>query len=183
MASDMKLTKFERVLLVNQLKILEALYPDEAEQLGVQREALELGYEMFYAWQTEHIYDGNDVMTVEESREVWDTMDMFDAIDRSLQQLPENTFDDLSFWSKFRGYDGNSEGKFMSFAQFTVERMKRFDYLPMEKPGYFNSHMPVRDVYQRMLAEWKTVPSESRFTLDESKLSEILGAATHPEHR
>ena len=183
MVSDMKFTKFERILLVNQLKILEALYPDEAEQLGIQREALEQGYEMFYAWHTEHIYDGDDIMTIEESHEVWDTMEMFDAIDRSLRQFPEKPFDDLSYSSKFMGYDGNNEGKFMSFSQFTVERMKRFEYLPMKKPGYFNSNAPVRDVYKRMVAEWKTVPSESRFTLDENVLRKIFCAASQPEHQ
>lgn len=183
MAEDMKLTKLERIFLVNQLKILEALYPDEAEQLSLQREALEQGYEMLYAWHTEYIYEGDDVMTAEESREVWDTMEMFDAIDRSLRELPQDQVDDKRLWTKFMGYDGNNEGKFMSFAQFTVERMKRFDYLPMVKPGYFNSHMPVRDIYRRMLAEWKNVPSQSRFDLNQVDLNKILGAAVHPENR
>lgn len=183
MAEDMKLTKLERIFLVNQLKILETLYPDEAEQLSVQREALEQGYEMLYAWHTEHIYEGDDVMTTEESREVWDTMEMFDAIDRSLSKLPQNQIDEKRYWTKFMGYDGNHEGKFKSFAQFTVERMKRFDYLPMAKPGYFNSHMPVRDIYRRMLAEWQKVPSQSRFDLNEGDLIKILSAAVHPESR
>lgn len=84
MADELKLTKLDRIFLVNQIRILEGLYPDEAESLSVQREALEHGYEMLYAWDFEYIYDGNDKMTVEESREVWDTMDMFDAIGRSM---------------------------------------------------------------------------------------------------
>lgn len=183
MAEDMKLTKLERIFLVNQLKILEALYPDEAEQLSLQREALEQGYEMLYKWHTEYIYEGDDVMTIEESREVWDTMEMFVAIDRSLKELSQDQVNDKRLWTKFMGYDGNNEGKFMSFAQFTVERMKRFDDLPMPKPGYFNAHMPVRDIYRRMLAEWKKVPSQSRFDLNKVDLTKILAAAAHPENR
>lgn len=179
MTDELKLTKLDRIFLVNQLRILEALYPEEADQLSLQREALEQGYEMLYAWHTEYIYEGTDVMAPEESKEVWDTMEMFDAIDRS---LPEGEKDKY-LWSKFSGYDGNNEGKFMSFAQFTVERMKRFDYLPMQKPGYFNSHMPVRDIYRRMVAEWKKVPPQSRFELTKMDLDNILGAAVHPERR
>lgn len=49
MSDEMKLTRMERIVLVNQLRIMEALYPDEASQLGVQREALERGYELLYS--------------------------------------------------------------------------------------------------------------------------------------
>jgi uncharacterized protein YfbU (UPF0304 family) len=180
MTDEYKLTKLDRVFMVNQLRILEALYPDEATQLGVQREALERGYEMLYAWDTQNIYDGDEVMTVEESREVFDTMDMFDAIARS---MPADADMSKYPFKKFVGYDGNNESKFMGFAQFTVERLGRFEYLPMERPGYWNSHAPVREIYQRMLDEWKTVPQEQRFELTKEQLESVLGAAIHPENR
>ena len=180
MADELKLTKLDRIFLVSKIRILEGLYPDEAESLSVQREALEHGYEMLYAWDFEYIYDGNDKMTVEESREVWDTMDMFDAIGRS---MPDG-FDLKDFpFNKFAGYDGNNEAKFMSFARFTVERLKRFEYVPMQKPGYWNSHMPVRDIYGRMLAEWIKEPMPERMTMSEARLKAVLAAAIHPENR
>ena len=75
MSTELKLSKLERIILTNQLKILEALYPDEATQLSVQREGLERGYELLYGLDFEYIYDGDDVMAPDESREVWDTMD------------------------------------------------------------------------------------------------------------
>lgn len=34
----------ERLFLVNQFRILEALYPDEAEYYAIQREAVSAGY-------------------------------------------------------------------------------------------------------------------------------------------
>lgn len=179
MSEELKLTKLDRIFLVNQLRILEALYPDESMSLSVQREALERGYEMLYAWDYEYIYDGQDKMTVEESREVWDTMDMFDAIDRS-----EVKFDPEKYpVTRFSGYDGNNEGKFMSFAQFTVERLKRFEYLPLAKEGSWNSHMPMRPVYGRMLEVWREVPSASRFQLSAEQVFAILSAAVHPDRR
>lgn len=177
MSDEMKLTRMDRIVLVNQLRIMEALYPDEAPQLGVQREALERGYELLYSWDFEHVYDGDAKMTADESREVWDTMDMFDAIERA---MPED-FDCSRFpTTKFAGYDGNNEAKFMSFARFTVERLKRFEYLPMQRPGHWNSHMPVRDMYRRMLAEWRLTPPAERFDLPLETLERVLGAAAYP---
>jgi hypothetical protein len=180
MSADLVLSKLDRILLVNQLRILEALYPDEAADLGVQRESLERGYEMLYAWYYESIYDGDDKMTADESREVWETMDMFDAIDRS---APKDLDRSKYPVTKFAGYDGNNESKFMAFARFTVERLKRFEYLPLVKDGYWNSHAPMRDIYARMLEEWNRIPLESRFQLSDDQLNRVLSAAIHPENR
>lgn len=180
MSDELKLTKLDRVFLINQLRILEGLYPDEAEELGVRREVLERGYEMLYSWDYEYVYDGSDKMTAEESQEVWDTLEMFDAIQRS---MPEGFDIEPYPIVKFAGYDGNNEGKFMSFAQFTVERLKRFEYVPMQKAGYWNSHMPIRSVYRRMLEEWKKKPGPERYTMSREELARLLTAGIHPEHR
>jgi uncharacterized protein YfbU (UPF0304 family) len=180
MADKIQLSRLERYSLSNQLRILEVLYPDEAKALAVQREAIERGYEMIYSWYFEHIYDGSDVMTEEESKEVWDTFEMFDAIHRSIDALQASDLASHNA-SKFRGYDGNSETKFMTFAEFTVERLERFDYLPMARKGHWNSHMPMRDVYARMLKEWKKVPRERRFELSRAEVEAILGASVYPE--
>jgi uncharacterized protein YfbU (UPF0304 family) len=173
---------FDRYMLINQLRILEVLYPDEADSLSVQREALENGYEILYDWAVDFISDGDDKMSPEESKEVWDTMDMFDAINRAVERHGENIIEGRLF-TKFRGYDGNNETKFMAFAAFTVERLKRFEYVPMDKKGYWNSHMPVRDVYQRMLTKWREVATSRRFELTPEEVSAILDEAIHPENR
>tara|TARA_R110002126_G_scaffold291767_1_gene457298 strand:+ start:115645 stop:116196 length:552 start_codon:yes stop_codon:yes gene_type:complete len=177
-----KLSRMERVFLSNQMRILEALYPDEADGIATRREAIERGYEMLYQWDMDEIYDGDDIMTAEESKEVWDTLDMFDAINRHVEasqntELKENAF------AKFRGYDGNNETKFMAFTAYTIERLKRFEYVPTTRKGYWNSHMPVRETYQRMLEVWRKVPSERRFELTEAEVKSIFAAATHPENR
>lgn len=178
------LTRLERYNMSNQLRILEALYPDEAKDIAVKREALERGYEMLYGWDMDFIYDGEDVMTVEESKEVWDTMDMFDAIDRSIQKL-DISKEELNGMPcvRFVGYDGNNESKFMGFAAFTVERLKRFEYLPMAKSGYWNSHMPARPIYQRMLEVWRKIPRQQSFDMTRDELFSVLSAAIHPENR
>ena len=178
MSGDLNLTKLDRIVLVNQLRILEALYPDEASHLSVQREVLECGYEMLYEWYTDHISEGSSAMTVNESREVWDTMDMFDAINQS---LPDSLNKDEYILTQFNGYDGNNEGKFMNFARFTVERLKRFEYIPMREVDRWNSHMPMRPAYLRMLSEWKKIPEPYRFNMSIDNLKTVLAAAPHPE--
>lgn len=177
-----KLSRLDRYFLSNQLRILEALYPEEADGIAVRREALEQGYEMLYTWNMDYIYDGDDLMTAEESSEVWDTLDMFDAISRSVERIGKAEIQEKPF-AKFQGYDGNNESKFMAFAAFTVERLKRFEYVPMQREGHWNSHAPVREIYKRMMAEWQKVPRLRQFELTEDELTEILGAAIHPEHR
>ena len=177
---DKKLTKFERLLLRNQMRILEALYPDEADDIATQREALERGYELLYQWQADFIYEGDDAMTAEECLEVWDTLDMFDAIDRFFKKNPTAESGDLLF-SKFRGYDGNNESKFMAFAAFTVERLGRFDYVPLERAGYWNSHMPMRPIYGRMQAVWSQHDREDRFNMSEDLLRAVLQSTDAPD--
>lgn len=178
-----KLSRFERLLLSNQMRILEALYPQDAEQIAISREAVERGYEMLYEWEImEHIYDGSSIMTREESEEVWDTLDMFSEIQNFFERNPNSKLKDKPF-SHFRGYDGNTESKFMAFAAYTVKRLQRFESIVLAKENYWNSHMQIRDVYRRMLKEWEKAPRVERMNLSEADVEALLAAAIHPDHR
>jgi uncharacterized protein YfbU (UPF0304 family) len=177
-----RLSRIDRLFLSNQMRILEALYPDEAQGIATQREAIERGYEMLYGWNMDHIYDGDDVMTVEDSGEVWDTLDMFDAINQFVSKTNDEEIKNNPL-TKFMGYDGNNEGKFMAFTAYTIERLKRFEYVPTPKKNYWNSHMPVRETYQRMLEEWSKIPRERRYNLEAAEVKAILAAAVHPDNR
>lgn len=175
------LGRFERLLLINQARILEALYPEEAEELAVQREALERGYELVYDWNVfGQIYTDDDVMTPDESLEVWDTLDMYDSLHRAALATGN---EDLAEKTKFLGYDGNNESKFMAFAAFSVQRLKRFEYVELAKPGYWNSHSRMREMYERMLNVWKDLPAVQRSDLTPEQLRVVLEAATHPSQR
>jgi uncharacterized protein YfbU (UPF0304 family) len=178
---EVQLSRLERYFLSNQLRILEALYPDEAERFAVQREALEQGYELAYNIGMDHIHDETESLSNEESREVWETMDMFLSIDRTIEDFGLQEFHKGNF-TRFAGYDGNNESKFMGFASFTVERLDRFTHLPLKEDGYFNSHMPTRPVYQRMLKVWRQIPYEKRFPMSKNDLLQVLEAATNPGH-
>lgn len=178
----MELSKLERYYLSNQLRILEALYPDEANEFAVQREAIEQGYSFVYEMGMDYILEGDDAMSPVESKEVWETMDMFLSIDRTINELSlENLHS--KYFTRFRGYDGNNESKFMGFAAFTVERLGRFAHLPLKEELYFNSHMPTRQVYSRMLTEWRKIDYGRRFPMKKEDLIKVLEAANNQEDR
>lgn len=180
--SYMELSKLERYFLSNQLRILETLYPTEADEFAVQREAIEQGYSFIYEMGMDHILDGDDAMTPDESKEVWESMDMFLSIDRTIQDLGLEELHNEHF-TRFRGYDGNNESKFMGFAAFTIERLGRFTHLPLKEEIYFNSHMPTRQIYGKMLTEWRKIGYEHRFPMRKEDLMKVLAAADNPENR
>lgn len=169
----MKISPLERWMISNQLRILEALYPEDAESLAIRREAIECGYE--FAYDINPPVDP-DTMSEDEGREVWDTLDMFRAIDQSIRKLGTNDFENHPK-RKFRGYDGNNETRFMAFTSYTVKRLGRWTTLPMEKSDYFNSHCPMRDSYKRMLKEWKRISSAKSFSMTQDQVQAVLDAA------
>lgn len=173
------LDRFKRYELSIQLRILEALYPDEATHYAVYREALEHGYEIVYDWMIGSIYDEDDSMSIAESKEVWDTLEMFDALNRVIRDSNDQKLSKHLF-GRFAGYDGNTESKFMAFAAFTVERLERFQYLNLPQDGSWNSHMPTKDIYQRMMTKWKEIPRPKRYELSPENVEEILNASDYP---
>ncbi len=179
----MTLSKLERYFLSNQLRILEKLYPAEADELGVQREAIEQGYTLVYEMGMDHILDGDDAITTEEAREVWDTMNMFLSIDDSIKELDLEDQHSKNPERFFSGYDGNNETKFMSFATFTVERLGRFKHLPLKEKFHYNSHSPRRDTYRKMLSVWHKIDYSKRFPMSQDDLESVLGACTDIENQ
>src|SRR3546814_7990310 len=82
MADDApKLSRKERLFLSNQMRILEALYPEEAQYISTQRVAVERGYEFLYDFELmSNIYEGDDTLSSDEAKTVWDKLEMFGAI-------------------------------------------------------------------------------------------------------
>ena len=160
--------KLKRYELINQLLILEKLYPEEADYYARNRKALENGYELHYSWLTENISDG---LSEEECKEVLDILDMYRSITFSWQRLHEG--EELPEKLKFRGFDGNNETALMSYVQYFVIDLERFDELTYgEEHPYFNSHCPMLDKYRRMLSVWKKYD----FDLTEEQIASVMEA-------
>jgi uncharacterized protein YfbU (UPF0304 family) len=168
----MRLSRTERWILSNQFRILEALYPEEAKNLAEQRIALERGYELHYDWLCEYIWDDDAVLTSEECREILDILTMFSSLQRGYEALADrNSIEERRI--RFRGFDGNSETAQMAYAEYYCGQ-DGGRYQDLNLGGDFNSHMPMLDIYRRMLAAWRA--SECTHDLTADDICRILTA-------
>ena len=144
----MKLDLKDRLLISNQLKILEKLYPEEAAYYSKHRTAIENGYELHYPWLVEHFYEE---MSEAECKEILDILDMYRAITFSSKNIQDLTGID-DYWLKFKGFDGNHEVKQLGYARYFIVDLERYEELKygMEFPT-FNSHSRTLEKYRSML--------------------------------
>lgn len=141
--------KIQRLVLVNQYRILEKVDPHEAEFYSTAREALENGYSLEYSRAFEIL---SDEISEDECRFVWDTLDLFDTMKRSFDNTQDRSGID-PHRVKFTGFDGNNESNLMGYCRYIVKKLGRYGSLHSGHDD-FNSHMPVTDCYRRMIAAW-----------------------------
>jgi uncharacterized protein YfbU (UPF0304 family) len=160
--------KLKRYELINQLLILEKLYPEESEYYANNRKALERGYELHYNWLTEHISDG---LSTEQCNEILEILDMYRSITLSWNRLSKEK--EIPDKLKFKGFDGNNETAWMGYVQYFIIDLDRFRELTYgnEYP-YFNSHLPMLKKYQKMLNIWKNFD----FDLTKEQINVLLEA-------
>lgn len=165
----MKLSRPERWILVNQYRILEALYPNDAESHAKCREALECGYELHYDLMTTHIFSGEAAMSEDECQEVIDILYMFTVLKRRYEVLEDTS--GINEWHiEFKGFDGNNETKQMAYARFLCTGSDRhFDELG---GGDFNSHAPLLQAYRCMATQWRD--SADRYSPTREEIIRII---------
>jgi uncharacterized protein YfbU (UPF0304 family) len=146
----MQLSKKDRVLLINQYRILAALDKDNSDHYEELIGILENGYEIFYSMLDQWI---SDDMPTEEGKFVLDTLDLYRAIENTKRSTKNSELMSHPY-ALFRGFDGNNETEYMGFCRFLIEKQGKFQ----EQQQYliendnFNSHSPMIDKYKRMLA-------------------------------
>lgn len=167
----MELTNIERLIIANQLKILEKLYPEEAEYYFQQRKAVEYGYTLHYDDLFESLYDG---LSEDECKEVLEILSMYRALTFSYQNLADKTGieeEDIHF----DGFDGNEETSQYFYVKYFIVDLGRFDELTYkEKNPDFNSHLPMLDRYRRMLSVWRSYRDNHK--LNNEQILSILRA-------
>ncbi len=160
--------KLKRFELINQLLILEKLYPDEAGYYAKNRKALEYGFELHYSWLTENLSDG---LSEQQCKEVLDIMDMYRSITFSWKRI--NPDKELPNEYKFRGFDGNNEGDLRSYVQYFVVELDRFEELRYGQSfPSFNSHTLMLETYRKQLEVWKKFD----FDLSENEIASVMEA-------
>ena len=151
--TQMKLTKKDRIFLINQYEIRKRLDPGQAEYCENIIEILQHGYETFYSEMDEWVADG---MSVEKQTFIIDILNIYRAIENYKDGNPNDTEIYEHHLSTFGGFDGNNETEYLLFTQFIITRMGRFveQQRYVDKTDNFNSHMPMIDNYRDMVRKW-----------------------------
>jgi uncharacterized protein YfbU (UPF0304 family) len=177
----MKLSRIERWIISNQLRILEILDPKQKDSYSSTQKILENGFEYLYSSQIEYIYPDHETMSEEDGKLVVDILDMFNAIKNSLKSIDPHSGLETNHLT-FSGFDGNYEGKFYSFAKFYCTEFDGGRFKNIGKGvDNFNSHASRLDTYKRMLKVWNSSPD--KYALSEEQLIKISEAAIHPSNR
>lgn len=142
---DLNFTDTERIMLANQYEILGALKKDPS--LTQLAEALRDGhkwlYEQSFAWVS-------DVMSDKVAEDVLRIIEIHSAMKDSYRDLADKTGIEERLL-EFRGFDGNNEGELLHFARALREHGR---YTETLGTGDLNSHMPMCDMYDHMVAAW-----------------------------
>lgn len=154
----MDLSEKERLILYNQYRILEKLYPEEEKQFQLAQTILYEGYESDY----DDLIEMMDSVPREICKETVDILQMFRGLYASYKNLKDKSGinkDDV----KFQGFDGNEESNYYSYAKFFITEKGRFN--EFEKCE-MNSHSNKLPQYRDMLNVWKQF---NRYSSDLSK--------------
>lgn len=164
----MRLSRIERLMLSNQYRVLEALYPNERDDFANTRVAIECGFEIEYDWHTGYIR--KDVVTVQECEEVINILSMFDSLRQAYSKMEDKSgLEDFNI--KFSGFDGNNETKQLTYAAYLQKNNK---FVALSGLDGLNSHAPVLTGYRRMLTEWQQ--SDNPHSLRKDDVIRIAGA-------
>ncbi|MDB5851083.1 MAG: hypothetical protein JWP29_4835 [Rhodoferax sp.] len=155
----MSLTKIERLILLNQYRLLATLEPTEARSYERHVKALENGFATEYGFL--------DRLSAELSEEdcefVYHALNVYEGMQSSWDRLADKdgiTKDSLAY----HGFAGNSEGPFMSYSRYIVEDLGKYDYLLI---GDHNSHRPTGVQYERMISTWRSFDSSHDMTSEQ----------------
>ena len=151
------LSAVERLLLINQFRLLELLAGKESEYYSKARSILEGGYTLLYG----DIFEGiSNEMSLPECNYVSDVLEMHQSMRDSFNDLTDK--EDLSLTDiGFRGFDGNNERKEQVFALFLKQNglWKNTTSAP-GTPEDLNSHFPTAARYREMLDKWLQLKDE-----------------------
>lgn len=176
----------------NTEKLIVTMLADLHEKLGIDVGNAKLIKRAIYSnntwalsWELPGIVGDSPESTPPEVSLVVDILDMWSFLEEAYERLDapgkavlEAKADPFGKHVSFSGFDGNNESRYMSIANFLVKDMDRFTRFADRD---LNSHCPVIDGYERMLAKFLTI----RTALDGRGLSveemaEVLNARRHP---
>jgi uncharacterized protein YfbU (UPF0304 family) len=162
------ITEVERRVLINQARILAALYPLEAKQFEKTAEILSEGYHE--AWEEVVLRGLKKPHPKEDMNFVYQTLEMYDWLQKSYYAL--NIDEKLRLPERslvFPGFDPKEEPRFFSYCRFLLENFERFNFV--ETAERLIAIQPMHGVYERMLLR---LPTDAGDTLSAKALRVII---------
>ncbi len=164
------LTKVERLMLVNQFRLLQEVHKDD-EHMKQHYARLEQIFERGYVYLYDEAFRGlSDEVSPEVAQEVLSILDLHRALLWSLGEKPDPEYLEKV---KFQGFDANNESEYLGFAKFF---QKHPDIPKFEEQRIFNSHHSTLARYRKMLIEWDRMGRETRLT--KPQIDSILESGT-----
>jgi uncharacterized protein YfbU (UPF0304 family) len=162
------LTDVERRILINQARILAALYPLEAQKF---ERAVDLLSEGFHEAYEELILDNlKRPLIKEEMNFIYQVLEMYDWLQKSFYAL---SFEDKVHLPEsklvFPGFCPRNEGRELAYARFLMGNLDRFAFLEIVNP--LAAAHPMRDTYHSML---KRLPQQEGEILSAVQLRLVL---------
>lgn len=159
----MKLSKENKIILINQYRILALLKKDETKYYNELISILENGYTPLY-----YKIEGGicDDIPVEDGELINNILTMYRVIE-DLKINSGQTFDNYSM-SYFTGFDGNNESTYLSYTMFLIEEQGLYQ----EQHHYFskhglNTHSPMLSKYKRMTQVWEHLTNKWEINQDD----------------
>lgn len=184
----MQFTDEQKLIITMLTEIHAKLGIDDGVDTAFVQEAVTSGHGWALQWQYPGIFHESSE-TPAEVRRVCDVLEMWEVIERSVAGLSaaeRAQVEQLSHpigltAAEFRGYSGNDEDEF-SIVGVLVEQLGRFSSF---RDRDFNAHMPMVEVYDRMLGAYQVLNPLGNFspTLSVADLAAVLREQVHPDNR
>lgn len=181
----MKLTDEQKLIALMLAEIHNALKIKDGLDSAFIANAIGNDEEWAIEWKMPGLF--HDGETPEYVRHVCDVLDMWEFLETGYSGLSaedkarmETELAPLGTDVKWRGFDGNNEGEYMSAARMLIDEMDRFQHF--KGRAGLNSHMQTEGSDKRMLAVFEHVRpqlGDRRITVDD--LIEVLKARPYPD--
>ena len=168
-AGTLEFSRNERLILLNQFRILAILDPRGENDYQTIETALRRGYTSEY----EELFGMSvaDEMPTALAAEVRDTLDLFRMLKVSYRDMPLNDLSEEEF--HFQGFDGNNESAQFGYAAYLIEQRGRWIE---SKSSPLNSHEKKLPKYRRMIAAWRQCTD--KWHPKETEVRTIIDAGT-----
>ena len=164
----MKITEKDRLILVNQYKILASLNKTEEKYFQEKIEILENGFEKLYPSLIENF--SAEALSEKDCNFVMDVLEMYGTgITLSFNNLKSKslTLDDI----RFPGFNTNDEIKYYTFILYWLETLNRYAEIQEISDGNYRGIGNIVNKYVKMIDKWK---SFGKYNLTEEQIKELI---------